>query len=322
MKRRAITKPLARILPGCLLALFLAAPVFGAEISASDKATAAALFAEARALFDQGKTAEALAKYEASQRLDPTVGALLNIARCHEKLGHYASAWGAADAAEILAKKLGDEERRAYSANWKKQLDPKLARLRIDVAPDAQGIQIRLDGKPLPAGALSSALPVDPGDHAVDVDADGKPLWHVPVHIDAKPGTMVVRVPAPGAPPFWNGQRIASVAMGGVGVAGIVVGAVFGVRAANLMDESKPHCVDLNPDPCDRQGVTLRDQADASAWVSNISIGVGAAAIAGGVVLFLTAPSSRPSKPDTVARIEILPTATPVTQGLIVRGTF
>lgn len=110
--------------------------------------------------------------------------------------------------------------------------------------------------------------------------------------------------------------------MGGVGVAGIVVGAVFGVRAANAMEESKPHCVDLNPDPCDRQGVALRDRANTAAWVSNIAIGAGAAAIGGGLVLFLTAPSSRPSNPDTALRLEILPAATASMQGLIVRGTL
>src|SRR5262249_34967435 len=154
-----------------------------------DKASAAALFDEAAILFDQGKIAEALAKYEASQRLEPTIGALLNVARCQEKLGRLASAWGSLDEVESMAKKQGDEERRSFAAELKKQLDPKLSRLRIEVAPDAQGIQVRLDGKPVPPGALPAALPVDPGEHALDADAYGKPFWHMPVHIEPKPGT-------------------------------------------------------------------------------------------------------------------------------------
>ena len=72
---------------GCMS--LVALPV-GAQ---SNKATAEALFTEGRALATSGKCAEAIPKFQASQKLDPGVGTLLNLAECYEQVGKTASAW-------------------------------------------------------------------------------------------------------------------------------------------------------------------------------------------------------------------------------------
>jgi hypothetical protein len=205
------------------------------------------------------------------------------------------------------------------------------------MAPEAKDLAVFLDGKPLPPGALGSALPVDPGEHEVRAEAGGTTTWQTKVRIEAKPDTTTIRVPAPAPaatakplpplpppppPPYWTGQRIAGVALGGVGIAGIVVGAVFGVQAAGTLEQSNPHCKDLNPDPCDAEGVRLRDQSNREAWVSNISIGVGAVAIAGGLVLFLTAPRGKSEPPRRSGRLEVLPMAGSAGGGLLAQGRF
>src|SRR5215218_1432346 len=41
-----------------------------------------------------GKTAEACAVFEQSQKLEATVSTLVNLAACREKLGQLATAWG------------------------------------------------------------------------------------------------------------------------------------------------------------------------------------------------------------------------------------
>ena len=71
---------------------WVASPAFAQ--SGSNKAAAEALFSEGRSLASAGKCDEAIPKFQASQKLDPGIGTLLNLADCYEKVGRTASAWG------------------------------------------------------------------------------------------------------------------------------------------------------------------------------------------------------------------------------------
>src|SRR5262249_8883682 len=56
---------------------------------------AQSLFDEGRKLLKAGKLAEACAAFESSQKLDPAVTTLLNLADCREQNHQFATAWGA-----------------------------------------------------------------------------------------------------------------------------------------------------------------------------------------------------------------------------------
>jgi hypothetical protein len=76
--------------------------------------------------------------------------------------------------------------------------------------------------------------------------------------------------------------------VGGAGVVGLGIGTVFALGAKSRYDESAGEC---NANVCTPQGVGIRDEARGKGNLATIFGGVGAAALVGGVVLYLTAPS-------------------------------
>src|SRR5262245_61414545 len=68
--------------------LAVAGPAF-----AEDRAAAEALFQAGREAMDARDYKTACERFEESHRLEPTAGALLNLANCREKLGELATAW-------------------------------------------------------------------------------------------------------------------------------------------------------------------------------------------------------------------------------------
>jgi hypothetical protein len=88
---------------------------------------------------------------------------------------------------------------------------------------------------------------------------------------------------------MWTGKRKAAVALGGVAVAGAVVGVLLGKQATGKKDDAYALC----PDPkvaCTEadQANTLLDAADSRALGANICFGVAAAAVIGAGVLWFT----------------------------------
>lgn len=93
----------------------------------------------------------------------------------------------------------------------------------------------------------------------------------------------------------------------GAGLVAAGVGTYFGVQAINDKKNSDNLC---QPDPgggavrCGQPGVNAMNSATTEAWVSDITIGVGAAAALAGVILFATgAPKESPGMaPGTIGK--------------------
>ncbi len=107
--------------------------------------------------------------------------------------------------------------------------------------------------------------------------------------------------------------------VGGIGVAGLIVGGVFGGLAASAASKLKSSCTN---NVC----VTAADQsslasANTKALVSSIGLGAGAGLAAAGVVLFLV---SRPGAPrDEAPRAaQIVLSFGPQGGGLSLVGAF
>jgi serine/threonine-protein kinase len=303
-------------------ALFLAllCTSAGAQASREEKAAAHAAFQAGHELLRAGRHAEACPKLEESQRLDPQLGTLLNVAECYAHTGRTASAWVAFSEAGATAARLRDpraEKIRKRAA----ELEPGLSRLVIQVEAPVAGLEIRRNGQLVREPLWRTALPVDPGEHLVEASAPEHVSWQdkIAVAADAPTTSVVVPplapVPPPAPPPIAppasppapapiappapetepvtpadpTGQIVAGIVVGGLGLAGVATGAAFAVIAKDRNDESLLHCQKQDETICDPAGVELRDEARTAQTVAIVSFAAGGAAVVGGAVILITA---------------------------------
>lgn len=307
-------RPLPRL--AFALALALAAPSVAVAQSAQDKAAAEALFREGRALLAEGDVAAACAKLDQSVRLDRSPGALLNLADCHAREGRTASAWAefleAARLADDTGWKAGALEARRRAA----EVEPGLSRLTVRVSEPVEGLTLSLDGTSMEQAAFGTPLPADPGEHTLVAEAPGREPWRTTVTLGAQGDRREVVVPAlvvadaggatpprqaeassdegtlaavdvdTSAPPAEEGGSVLPWVIGGIGVAALAAGAVFGVLAKGRYDDAEKDC----PSHTDCGGAALdaSDDADLNANLSNVGFGVGLVGIGVAAVLLLT----------------------------------
>ena len=109
----------------------------------------------------------------------------------------------------------------------------------------------------------------------------------------------VVFTPAatpPEAAPLHHGssQRTIGIAVGGLGVAALATGAVFGVLASKAKSDYAQHCganIGAPSSFCDAEGVRGQSEAATKASFSTWFFAGGGLAVVAGTTLLLTAPS-------------------------------
>lgn len=190
------TRPSVVLSFGFLCAVLTAAPPARAEPSAQEKAQAANLFDQGLAAFQQKRCAEAIPLFEGSAQINPSVGAQLYLGDCHQQLGRLASAYGAFREAARLANKLADK-REKIAVEQAASIEKKLAYLVIDASPASrvEGLEIRLDGKVVPAAVWGTSVPVDAGAHKLELTAPGHEPASLAVDIQPQPGRTTERIP-------------------------------------------------------------------------------------------------------------------------------
>jgi hypothetical protein len=290
-------------------------PVWGQSSDA--KAAAEALFVEGRNLMIDGQFAAACQKFEASQKLDPGLGTMLNLADCYEKSGRTASAWAEYREAIPAARASGSEERARLAEERARALESRLSTLTIRVMADATGSEVEVlrDGIPVDRAVLSTPIPVDPGEHLVIARAPGRKEWSKQIAVGAERDKVEIEVPAlpaadaasqaapvAGSEPTsaasprssWSGQKTWALVSGGVGVVGLGVGAVFGVMAGSELSAAKDGCPTY-PNGCSESNYSHNNNAHTFADVSTVGLIAGGAALVLGGVLWFTAPSPKDS---------------------------
>jgi hypothetical protein len=341
------------------LAVLIAGGVARGDPSPVEKALAQSLFAEGRNLMNGGKLADACAKFAESDRLDPQLGTHLNLGVCHESLGLTATAWVELSEVADRASLARDAERATFARQRVQDLTKKLSRIRLRVATTAPGMVLKIDGRVIGQAAWGEPFPLDPGSHPLEASAPGKNPWTGKVDVKTGPsmedvtvpelvdvGTAPVPPPAtpppppppatfepatvqPPPPPPGQEQphgstgRAVGFTLGGVGIAGIAVGTVFG--ALTFVENGKANQVCTGPNgTCPSTGLRV-GQADSKnaytyATVSDIGFGVGIAALAAGAILLFTSRST-PSTPSSAA-VSVTPAVGSTGGGLELKGTW
>ncbi|HEX4422994.1 MAG TPA: hypothetical protein VH165_33990 [Kofleriaceae bacterium] len=163
----------------------------------AQSAEAEVLFRDGRGLLKRGQLGPGCDKLAASERLESSVGTLLNLGDCRERLGKLASAWAAFRKAEAMAQRTGgDDKRKAEAGRRAAALEPRLPNLVIEVSHPVNGLVIRRDDEIIDPAQWSTGMPVDPGNYVIVAEAPGFRPWHTTAPVAANNRRQIITVPA------------------------------------------------------------------------------------------------------------------------------
>ena len=208
---------------------------------------------------------------------------------------------------------------------------------------DLTDVKVTVDGAPFTAKLDGSAVPMDPGEHAFLFEAPGfeavnKTLVLKETEKDRRERIVLRKIPKaaqdspttgatplPDEPPVaepshgFGTQRVLALVVGGVGLAGIAVGSVFGLKASSEWSAQQSACGSPTSCPDHDSAVAHHSNMTTDATISTWTFIGGGALVASGALLFLTAPSAY--KPPSAGYV-IVPTAGPRSVALELSARF
>lgn len=287
------------IVTGGMCTVLIAGPVRADEAPAAEADTR---FQRGVELMKADDCAEAIPEFLKSQALESSAATLLNLGTCYARLGRKATAWKAYQKAANAAQAENDQVLRERALQAMAILGPTLTKVQIVTPRGALPLSLRLNGEEL-VNYDGLPIPLDPGESVIEAAAPGREPWRHSVKADDLGATIVVQVPElaatppstpPPSPVFHERRedhsdlRIPAAIVGGVGLASVLVGSIFGLSAAQSYDDSQPYCAGNR---CTQSGIDLRDRASTKAAISTWTVSLGLVATATGVVMWLVSPT-------------------------------
>ena len=283
--------------------LCISAPV-GAQPAAADT-----LFREGVALAKAGQYARAIEKFRASYELDPARGTLLGLAMSEERAGRLADAMGHYAALRDLADQAGDRPRVEAAERAMTELEPRVPRLTVLVKGDLPPtVEVKLNGRPLPRGALGTPLPVNPGTTELTATApDHQPFEFRAVLGEGERTTVEIELSEPEPSPlggsaaaepgarggFTRGQ-VGSVVLGAAGLVLLGTGTYLWVSAGDKYDHLVVVCPNYSCPPSARSDIDAGRNQETLARVFWIT---GGLALAAGATWFYFARPRKKAAP-------------------------
>jgi hypothetical protein len=292
-------KKQARIIRrGALLAALLgvAAPAAGGA-DAAEGEEAQRLFNEGRDALKRGDQGEACGKFRSSLALVRVANTLFNVAQCDERAGKLARALEGWREGVLL---LGSEDERLTVAKERLgALEARVPRVTLIVAPELPaGARLMVDGAAAPIPAKGAALPLDPGEHTIALEAPGRAAERSTVtlaegdrkEISLRAGAPLAPATSSSAPPpplkaASSPRRTGGFIAGVVGLAGL---AAFTVTGGLLLERDGRIRQACPNKLCSPEGRALI-QGNPPLMIANAAtLGIGVAGLALGTVLLLS----------------------------------
>ena len=291
---------------------------------------------KAAELFDRGKADMLAGRYQkgcpaiaSSYQLEPLPPVLFTLAACNAKWGRVATATVQYRTYLAMVERMADalrikHQRRVAFANERlEQLRPRVPTLSFRLPQGAPSdTEVRRGGELLPPASLSVAIPVDPGEHLVEVSVPGREPSRQKLTIqEGERRVVLLTIPAPAPPPVIqppaptastslpppppapilspaDAKPTSSVlsswgyGVGAAGLAALTLGLVMGSVALSHGQTAEEHCPELH---CDAEGMAAVDSGQDYALVANIAVGVGVGGVVAGGVLLLLGHNDLPS---------------------------
>ena len=258
------------------------------------------LFREGRELMNDGEIAAACNKFAASMRAEASVGALVNLARCHELEGKTASAQREYREAATLAEASGEKQRADAARKLAGDLESKVSRLSVQIDEPLEGLVVLLDGRDV-SDAVESPIPVDPGSHRIEATAPGRAPYTTTMSVSDGADRRTVVVPAlepvggsdtaADPPPQASDGTWSTVGwmLMGLGATATVAGAIVGATVLVDADEARANPSLCPGEVCSPAGDAYLDELDGRAAGATALIVVGGAMTVAGLVTALVA---------------------------------
>ncbi|MBW2453545.1 MAG: hypothetical protein JRI68_03495 [Deltaproteobacteria bacterium] len=242
---------------------------------------------------------------------------LFKAARCNEVAGRiktavdqYAAFLKALRKVDAAARdRLAD--RTATAKERLTALRTRVPLLTVELPGDPSDYEVRIDGKDAPVEGLKYARPVDPGDHLIEVEMPDGNVHRFDEYF-AEGDSRVVRVPTEGGsesadevtdepdeePDSEDSEdsaddgdgipmRTWAYVAGGVGAAGILIGAITGGMALGTKSTMDDNC---DGEACNHEGKVAADEVQGLALGSTIGFTIGFAGLGAGALLWFLFP--------------------------------
>lgn len=256
----------------------------------------------------------ACAKFRESNRLDPAVGALFNLANCEAQRGQLVTSWTLYR--QVLEKLPPDDARTSVAKAQVQSLDARIPRLTIRARGEMPaGTVVTVAGLSLSPASLNSPLPLNPGRYAISVSSPGRSKQEFsvalaegdaaqfPVFVGAS--TSAAKPPVAPGPAVShsesassdddddrNNRELLAYAGIGVGAVGFTLGLITGLVGLHQADIGNANCSDATR-TCNQQGYDANQSASSLATVSTVGFVVGVLAGGAGTYLWFTLPDDK-----------------------------